>query len=131
MSNLLFLDDDQERARTFKSAHPYAVLVETADECTAQLIAQDWDMVCLDHDLGGEIFVDIALANSGSGVVRWIEINKPKVKQFVVHSFNPGASHQMVNTLRHNGYECNYMPFGPYMINHIYAVMSDMQKETT
>jgi hypothetical protein len=45
----------------------------------------------LDHDLGGEIYVDTNYSNTGSEVVRWIEKNKPDIKEIVVHSYNSSA----------------------------------------
>ena len=50
---ILFLDDDPERAEIFLADNPEAVWVQTAEECIARL-AEAWDEVHLDHDLGGE-----------------------------------------------------------------------------
>ena len=123
MPRVLFLDDDPVRIKKFRSAHPYATITESATECISQLSEQDWDVVCLDHDLGGKQHVDSALSNTGAAVVRWIEINKPKVQQFFVHSLNTGAANQMVIALKQN-YECRYIPFGFEFINTVYdAVM--------
>ena len=55
---ILFLDDDPARAEIFLAENPEAVWVQTADECIARL-EEDWDEVHLDHDLGGERFVDL------------------------------------------------------------------------
>ena len=54
---ILFLDDDPDLARAFLGRHPDAVWVETAGDCITRL-AEPWDEVHLDHDLGGEIYVD-------------------------------------------------------------------------
>ena len=49
---VLFMDDDPMRGEIFLNVHPDAVLVATAEECIARL-AEPWDEVHLDHDLGG------------------------------------------------------------------------------
>lgn len=125
MPNVLFLDDDPIRTTKFRRVHPYATTVETAAECVDKLKAQDWDIVCLDHDLGGQQYVDPSLPNTGSGVVRWIEANKPEVKLFYVHSFNSGCAGQMIRALHNAGYHCRYAPFGIEMVNAVYETLMD------
>ena len=68
---ILFLDDDDLRAEVFLGDHPQAVWVQTAAECIAKL-EEPWDEVHLDHDLGGEVFVNIDRDDCGMAVVRWI-----------------------------------------------------------
>ncbi len=48
---LLFLDDAADRASAFLAGHPDAVWVQTVEQCL-ELLAQRWDEVYLDHDLG-------------------------------------------------------------------------------
>lgn len=69
-SRILFLDDDPVRGEIFLAEHPGAV-ARTADECIAYLCGP-WDEVHLDHDLGGEIFVDHERDDCGMAVVRWL-----------------------------------------------------------
>ena len=45
------------RAAAFTARHPDAVWVQTVPECLGKL-AERWDEVHLDHDLGGEHYVD-------------------------------------------------------------------------
>ena len=124
MPNVLFLDDDPLRTSKFRSVHPYATTVADAHECIEQLAKQDWEIVCLDHDLGGEIFVAPEFDNTGSAVVRWIVANKPKVTRFFVHSFNTPAALEMVRALQAAGYWCRYTPFGIAMINGVYTAVA-------
>ena len=112
---ILFLDDDPRRAECFLGWYPHAVWVETAPQCIASL-AEDWDEVHLDHDLGGEIFVDSNREDCGMEVVRWLcrEV-RPSLKtesRIVVHTHNMNAAGHMVNQLRAAGYTVEYIPFG-------------------
>ena len=111
--NVLFLDDDKERTKTFRSLIPYATCVETASECIEQLRAKAWDVVFLDHDLGGEVFVSTNNPNTGSGVVRWIAEYKDVVvvKCFICHSLNPDGRKSMAERLAYLGYNTHQFPF--------------------
>lgn len=112
MIDVLFLDDDMSRTKKFISKVPFADTVETADECINQLDSKHWHIVFLDHDLGGEIFVDTSNHNTGTTVARWISENKPSVDMFVVHSFNHPAAKGMLSIISSVGYKCVCAPFG-------------------
>ena len=113
-SRVLFLDDDPERSRVFLEANPQAVWVQTVAECVAAL-GQSWDEVHLDHDLGGELFVDMARDDCGMEVVRWLTREpRPHLKaaQFLVHSHNAVAATTMGMHLMAAGYSVDLHPFG-------------------
>jgi hypothetical protein len=111
---ILFLDDDPARAEIFLAANPDAIWVQTADECIARL-AEGWDEVHLDHDLGGERFVDLSRDDCGMAVVRWLCLEPhPHLKQthFLVHSHNPGAAGIMLMQIHVAGFRVEHRPFG-------------------
>jgi hypothetical protein len=111
---ILFLDDDPARAEIFLAANQDAVWVQTVDECIARL-AEDWDEVHLDHDLGGERFVDLSRDDCGMAVVRWLCLEPhPHLKQthFLVHSHNPGAASIMLMQIHVAGFRVEHRPFG-------------------
>ena len=103
---VLFLDDRGERLDIavvrYKEHGPF--LVRTAAEAIAMLENVQWDLVCLDHDLGGESFVDSDREDCGMEVVRWIESHLPVIGKIIIHSSNPEASYQMFWRLRAAGY---------------------------
>lgn len=110
----LFLDDDPDRASVFLRDHPDAVWVQTVPECLAKLV-EIWDEVHLDHDLGGEQFVDANRADCGMEVVRWLgqEPRKHLRKaRFTMHSHNPAAAFEMTYRLQLLGYKVEARPFG-------------------
>lgn len=109
---IFFLDDDPKRTHTFRSSVPQADCVETAQGMIALLAKHGKaTMVFLDHDLGGEVYVDSGREDCGMEVVRWVCQNKPEVKQFIVHSYNPDGARRMVEDLTAAGYEVVRIPF--------------------
>ena len=113
-SRVLFLDDDLVRAETFLGLHPEAVWVQTASECIARL-EEAWDEVHLDHDLGGEQFVDSERDDCGMAVVRWI-VESPRAHlrktQFIIHSHNLNAATMMGFQMSMSGHKVEIRPFG-------------------
>lgn len=108
----LFLDDSLARCKAFRSHVPSACIVNTAGEAIQKLESSEWDVVFLDHDLGGEEYVNSAETNTGMEVVRWVEQNLPKVGKFIVHSLNRPAREMMTAKLLDSGYntiDCPYI----------------------
>jgi hypothetical protein len=112
---ILFLDDEPARAAAFLAARPGAVWVRTAGDCLERLAGPErWDEVHLDHDLGGETFVDAARDDCGMAVVRWLcRAPRPHLEatRFVVHSHNADAAFAMAFRLRAAGYRVAVRPF--------------------
>jgi hypothetical protein len=111
---VLFMDDDARRVEVFLDRCPEAVWVKSAEACIARL-ADCWDEVHLDHDLGGEQFVDVNRDDCGMAVVRWLcESPRPQLRdaRFFIHSLNLAAASLMVECLLRNGYTAEFRPFG-------------------
>ncbi|MGA9922034.1 MAG: cyclic-phosphate processing receiver domain-containing protein [Isosphaeraceae bacterium] len=113
-SKVLFMDDDPARGASFLAEYPDAVWVQTAEDCIAHL-AEPWDEVHLDHDLGGDVFVDFERDDCGMAVVRWL-CAQPRAHLaktwFFVHTHNLNAACLMVLHLEVMGYEVRVRPFG-------------------
>ena len=111
---LLFLDDDPNRAELFLRNHPEAVWVTTVRECLDHL-AERWDEIHLDHDLGGKRFVDSTDTDCGMEVIRWL-CKEPrrhlKKSLFYIHTHNVTAGLLMVLHMRGGGYSAEFRPFG-------------------
>ena len=111
---ILFLDDDPARGVEFLRCNPDAVWVETVDDCIRAL-GEPWDEVHLDHDLGGERFVDHDRDDCGMAVIRWVCAEpRPHLRSslFVIHTHNPGAALAMMFQLQSMGYIVREQPFG-------------------
>ena len=109
----LFLDDDPQRAALFLEHYPDAVWVTTVVECIEQLQTA-WDEIYLDHDLGGEQYVDVARDDCGMAVVRWLSSEpRPHLKsaRFFVHSHNGVAAYVMVLQMKALGLTALASPF--------------------
>lgn len=113
----LFLDDSQERTDTATAllgAIGYRVaIVKDAKAAIVALEVSDFDIICLDHDLGGKTFVDSDNEDCGMEVVRYLVSRRttPPAKQIIVHSWNAPAADRMVSDLRNAGYEVAHEPF--------------------
>jgi hypothetical protein len=113
-ARILFLDDDPIRGEIFLAEYPDAVWAQTTEECLAHL-SEPWDEVHLDHDLGGEVFVDHEREDCGMAVVRWLCAEPRlhlKTTRFFVHTHNLSAACLMVLQLQLIGYDVQVRPFG-------------------
>jgi hypothetical protein len=113
-SRVLFLDDDPARAESFLSENPHAIWVQTVEECLGRLV-ETWDEVHLDHDLGGEVFVDMNKTDCGMEVIRWLCKDRRehlRSTRFFVHTHNSLAGLLMVLQMQSTGYRAEFRPFG-------------------
>lgn len=96
MTTLLFLDDNQERQKKIKERLPSIIQTYTAAE-TIETIeeVESIDVLFLDHDLGGEVYVDSQREDCGMEVARWLVKNPQNINTIVLHSFNPIGKHNM------------------------------------
>jgi hypothetical protein len=108
---ILFLDDDQKRCRRFRAAHPTARIVHTAQEAIAALGTEVWEVVSLDHDLGGQQFQNPQESTSGSAVARFLAAHELPIGRIIIHSFNVPAAQAMRALLDHAGYRVTCQPF--------------------
>ena len=108
--NILFLDDSLARVKKFRSHCPSAKIVTTAAECIDALWQGDWDIISIDHDLGGEVFVNSDKEDCGMEVVRAIINNKFKIQHIICHSLNPAARTEMVAKLSDADYRVYDIP---------------------
>ena len=109
-AKVLFMDDRSKRihAAIEKYADADLTIVTNVIECLRFLSNEDWDLVLLDHDLGGKEFVDPDDTTCGMQVIRYLEKTAwPPEKRkpiFLIHSSNVFAACAMQNRLQENGY---------------------------
>jgi CheY-like chemotaxis protein len=125
---ILFLDDDHRRIDTIRarleSLPCDLTVVETADECIAQLAGGTFDLVLLDHDLGGEIYCDSSREDCGMEVVRWLKKHRGSHGGFIVHTMNPIAAAAMYFDLDAMGYNVVQATFGSSeFFRHLHAMI--------
>jgi len=100
---ILILDDDDTRHTLFKQNYSKHDLVHTytADEAIDALKRGTYDVVFLDHDLGGKQMVDSwGEEPTGYTVAKWMAMNpERKPGQVYIHSLNPVGARNMHNIL--------------------------------
>ena len=91
---ILILEDSPERLILMKEALEHVsglVLthVETTNEAISKLYQEEFDIVSLDHDLGGEVMVKSGVG-TGYEVAEWLANNPERQPpQIWLHSLNP------------------------------------------
>lgn len=107
--NILILEDDSTRVKHFRSGLiGHSVFVtDSTKTCIDKLRNEKWDLLLLDHDLGGEIMVESG-NNTGYEVACWLESNPEfKPTQIVVHSLNNAGARNIQRALP----EAIYIPW--------------------
>ena len=114
MNKILILDDDNHRHKLFAQKYATEDLthVHTSYDAIEVLKSTEFDYVFLDHDLGGEIYVESG-PGTGYEVAEWISNNpERKPSQMVIlHSLNPPGRKNMCNILKSKGVEVMESPF--------------------
>lgn len=104
---ILFLDDMEIRHKTFakKFKGNDITFVKTAKEAIDVLSKDlEWDLICLDHDLGNRIFISSNDENSGYQVAKFLEDKNLKC-EIVIHSCNPIGAKNMMRCLPQADYK--------------------------
>lgn len=122
---ILFLDDDHNRAalahqRWSPERRNRTMWVSTAADTISVLedYVDDLEEVHLDHDLGGERYVNSNREDTGMEVVRWLEnlsnskLMKYMSVRFTVHTWNIPAGKEMMERLVYIGLNTKFIPFG-------------------
>lgn len=98
---VLILEDDIIRIHEFRKRFvglTTPVFVDTAVEAIDLIKKDSWDVICLDHDLGGEVYVSTDYANTGSTVAKYLAAN-PVSATIFIHSLNTPAAIYMSEIL--------------------------------
>ena len=123
---VFILEDDPDRIMLLREAafNHDAVFTESclgpngAIEVYARESAKaPFDLLLLDHDLGGRTFVDSNEEDTGAAFVRRLPDGGPTTIPYlpdvVIHSYNADGAKNMLATLREKGYRRSiYVPFG-------------------
>ena len=101
---VFILEDDENRIDEFCKwfAADELVVTDTAVEAREVLSSEQFDLILLDHDLGGEQMVDPSeTENTGTTVVsscrEWKSLKGTPV---IVHSCNPSGAKRMAESLQ-------------------------------
>lgn len=99
MKIILILEDSDERIGQFRKNFINAelIIVKTSKEAIIELKNKKFDIIFLDHDLGGKVFQTPG-ENTGYEVAQWISKNL-KDSKVAIHSLNMPAVKVMKNCL--------------------------------
>jgi len=124
-NRILFLDDDPNKAAVAYQRWPREKCDNTIWASTAKatiFVLNDYATelleVHLDHDLGGEEFVNSIREDCGMEIVRWLEsCSKTDLKafegtKFICHDHNLRAARNMTVRLKTLGLAAKQIPFG-------------------
>ena len=123
---ILILEDDLNRVSSFTqklgSQHEL-ICVDLAADAINKLKTERFDVVFLDHDLGGEQMVSTSDKNTGSEVARWLIANNSDMlvpTTVVIHSLNTPAAKMMHDGIVEAGYINVYtIPFTTLLTNYL------------
>jgi len=111
---ILVVEDDVYRLDWFRDKFKNQELstVMTADEAITLLSKSlDYEIIFLDHDLGGRVFVNSSEHNTGFTVAMYLK-NKDYKNRIIVHSLNPVGAKNIKNILP----QAELVPY-PVLIN--------------
>ena len=104
--NILILEDNPERQKVFRKelSRNYQVTIVDTVELAKQSVEEaeknqdQFHVIFIDHDLGGEEMVDSREANTGYQFALWLAENEIE-SQFITHSLNPYGAENIKMTL--------------------------------
>ena len=98
---ILVLEDNLERQEQFKkNLVEHNVEITDSSKMTIERLSNEkWDILFLDHDLGGQVYVPSG-ENTGYEVAKFLEENKQFMpEKIVVHSLNPVGAKNISDAL--------------------------------
>lgn len=106
VQNILVLEDSLERIKAFRECFIGKTVTYTdqADVAIEAVEKTKWDMIFLDHDLGGKLFVDSEEKNTGYQVARLLPETINKDTPCILHSMNWVGSLKMHKASPDNTY---------------------------
>lgn len=124
---VFILEDDFERNLSFGQAlrvlkgSGHDVTIKTNVKEAIRVFQPPYDLILLDHDLGGEQMVDSRNINTGAEFCRWLVLTHPDLdSRIIVHSYNPDGAKYMMETLRElGGVNAIRTPFGSSLLAYL------------
>jgi len=109
----LILEDDKRRILWFeeKLKDAEADFTVKAKKCIELLKKNLYDIIFLDHDLDGKIFVPSEKSNTGYQVAKVIPETINKNTPVVIHSYNPDGAEKMRDAIGGSATLCSFGDF--------------------
>ena len=115
---VFILEDDDYRNSEFRKVlfNVDATFTTSYDEAIDKYQGP-YDVVCLDHDLGGKTLVSSSEQNTGYQFTKKMPYITTIPPIVLIHSYNPEGAENMRLELVAKGYSPIKMPFGPTLLN--------------
>lgn len=112
------LEDDDYRNSEFRKVlfNVDATFTTSYDEAVTKYRGP-YDVVCLDHDLGGQQMVSSEEQNTGYQFTKKMPYITTVPPIVLIHSYNLEGAENMFQELTAKGYQPIKMPFGPTILN--------------
>lgn len=115
---IFILEDNKERINWFIEefgTHHDLTIEKNTEGAKKSLLSDSFDVAMLDHDLGGEVYVDSEHEDCGMRVAEFIVENQIPLNAVIVHSWNPVGARNMYDYFIRAGYSKTFMQkFGTF-----------------
>jgi len=108
---IFVLEDNLIRQEKFKEIFKNHELIfsDNVVDALLKLYKTEFDILMLDHDL---VENNLTSYNNGYELCKkMIELNLQKQAIVYIHSMNPSGANAMLNLLKDNGYEAQWIPY--------------------
>lgn len=117
---VFILEDDMDERMLRLRETLYGHDIDHAESYNEAVVRWDppYDLVLLDHDLGGNVYVPVSTQNTGSGFCRWLhEQGAPISGRVILHTWNRDGA-VMMGSLLHCIVEQApiWVPYGPSLL---------------
>lgn len=114
---IFVLEDSLMRIKWFKKEYEGSEIniFTQVKEAIRFLKKETPDILYLDHDLDGKVFVDSSEENTGYQLAKFIAESGKKYDKIVIHSMNPFGAKNMYHTLKNSARALYKIPF-PFLI---------------
>jgi len=117
---IFILEDDLNRIKWMKLHFDSRIdldITDDVDVAMKYLKEEEYDIIFLDHDLGGRQMVSSSERDTGYTIAKMIHTTKNRGLTVIVHSWNPEGARNMMEAMQENDINCVYSYFsGPEFI---------------
>ena len=124
---IFILEDNGERVNRFlnKYVEDAVTIVNNVEQANIILDNIQFDLIFLDHDLGGEMYIKHTDVNTGYQVSKHIKNTENKKATCIIHSFNPNGGLMMRSELHENDIKVAYAPFLSEEFKHLIGMIDE------
>lgn len=110
---IFILEDDLNRINIFRTKllNHELYIADNVEEGKKLIEEFNPEVLLLDHDLGGQIFVSSDNPNTGYQFARWLREQGKKFTQIIIHSCNPVGANNIYHEIKNSAESVEMVPF--------------------